>query len=118
MRWSSRGKIGNDNFLGTDRAGRVVRVAANLIHLADVEVLAVIRREERNTRWLLQPREKDFRLSELALGCKEREAVDSALARGADDEIVLIIEGHEARTAESGGDDRDGVTRRDSQRQP
>ena len=38
--------------------------------------------------------------------------------RGADDEIVLIIEGHEARPAESGGDDRDAVTRWDSQRQP
>ena len=80
--------------------------------LPNVEVVPLIRREERNTRWLLQPREEHFRLPELALG--EREAVDDTLARGANDQIILIIEGHEARTAESGSDNGDGVAGRDS----
>ena len=50
----------------------------------DVEVVPLIRGEERNTRWLLQPREKDFWLSELTLGCKEREAIDDTLISRSD----------------------------------
>jgi hypothetical protein len=85
-----------------------------LIDLADVEVLAVVRREDGDARRLLESRDKDLRLPKLSI--RKREAVDDALTRRSDHEIAGVIEVHEAWITKSSADDRHGVAGRLPQR--